>query len=163
MKNLHLEPATQFILPCIVTIFSKGWFGNKYLILVKSLDCAAKSRITWLGTHCNQCIGQKLQFGLATTFFLLEPNHFFLLIQGLLGCKQSEWVAQSDCCSNIYTIKILDCAEWGEEGIQCFSIIDSDILNCQVLSHISLHCIAFHLQDAINEPAFLFNKNEMGW
>ena len=142
MKNLHLEPATQFILPCIVTIFSKGWFGNKYLILVKSLDCAAKSRITWLGTHCNQCIGQKLQFGLATTFFFLNQTTFSSWSKAYLVANKeswSEWVAQSDCCSNTYAIKILDCAEWGGEGTRCFNIIDFDILHCQVISQISLY------------------------
>ena len=126
MKNLHFEPATQFILPCIVTIFSKGWFGNKYLILVKSLDCAAKSRITWLGTHCNQCIGQKLQFGLATTFFFFNQTTFLLDPRPIrLQTKycRSEWVAQSNCCSNIYTIKILDCAEWGGRELDVSTLL----------------------------------------
>ena len=56
-------------------------------------------------------------------FSLLEPNHFFFLIQGLFGCKQRKLNWVGGCCSNIYAIKILDCAEWGRRELNVSTLL----------------------------------------
>ena len=51
--------------------------------------------------------------------FPLDPRPIRLQIK----YHWSEWEAQSNCCSNIYTIKILDCAEWGGRELDVSTLL----------------------------------------